>query len=57
MHQMGECADCLFRGNAVEFGQQRGITVHGTHRATVSENVLTDVRGAGIYIEDGSAPG
>lgn len=28
--------------------------VHGTHFATVTENTLFEVRGAGIYIEDGN---
>jgi parallel beta-helix repeat protein len=28
--------------------------VHGTHLSTVEENVLYNVRGAGIYLEDGN---
>ena len=31
-----------------------GIIVHGTHSSTVEDNVLYNVRGAGIYIEDGN---
>ena len=54
LHRMGACPECLFRGNAVENGQQRGVVVHGTHLATVEHNVFTDVRGAHMYIEDGS---
>lgn len=53
-HQMGECPDCIYRNNAIENGMQRGIIVHGTHLSLVSHNVLWDVRGAGIYIEDGN---
>jgi hypothetical protein len=53
-HYAGICHGCAFRGNAIEFGQQRGIVVHETHAATVEANVLSDVRGAGIYIEDGN---
>ncbi|KAL6070194.1 G8 domain-containing protein [Balamuthia mandrillaris] len=53
-HLMRDCPDCLARGNAVEFSHQRGIVVHGTHLAQVIENTLYDVRGAGIYIEDGN---
>jgi len=53
-HYANVCPGCVFRGNAVEFGQQRGIVVHETHAATVEANVLSDVRGAGIYIEDGN---
>jgi hypothetical protein len=53
-HYMNECPECIFRGNALEFGQQRGIVIHETHLALVENNVLNDIRGAGIYIEDGN---
>jgi hypothetical protein len=51
LHRQGSCPDCLLHGNAIEQSHQRGIVVHGTHRALVSENVLYDVRGANIYLE------
>ena len=54
LHLVGDCPACAFHGNAVEFGHQRGIVIHGTHGATVSHNVIADVRGAGIYVEDGN---
>ena len=41
-------------GVAVERALNKAITVHGTHGATVERNVVYDVRGAGIYIEDGN---
>ena len=53
-HKLGPCPDCVFANNAIEFGHQRGIIVHGTHLSSVEANVLWDVRGAGIYIEDGN---
>jgi hypothetical protein len=53
-HLMGSCPGCSFVGNAIEYGHQRGIVVHGTHQALVADNVLSDVRGAGIYVEDGN---
>eukprot|EP00808_Paulinella_micropora_P018677 g74680.t1 len=53
-HHTQACPDCLLKGNAIEGSVQRGIVVHGTHLATVADNVLYDVRGAGIYIEDGN---
>lgn len=64
-HLMGDCgpapgsseARCLFRGNALETGYQRGLTVHATHRSVVDRNVLWDVNGAGIYLEDGNEMG
>ena len=49
----GEC-EALVRGVAVERALNKAITVHGTHGATVERNVVYDVRGAGIYIEDGN---
>ena len=54
LHYVNKCPDCLFQGNAVEFSQQRGIIVHETHLASVVDNVLNDVRGAGLFIEDGN---
>jgi parallel beta-helix repeat protein len=53
-HKIHECPDCLFKNNAIEYGHQRGIIIHGTHLSTVEGNVLYNVRGAGIYIEDGN---
>jgi hypothetical protein len=53
-HRIGECPDCSFENNAIEYSHQRGIIVHGTHLARVEGNVLYNVRGAGIYIEDGN---
>ena len=53
-HLVGGCAGCAFTGNVVEGGVNKGITIHGTHHASVHENVVFDVRGASIYIEDGN---
>lgn len=53
-HHMEDCPDCLFKDNAIESSQQRGIIVHGTHNSRLEGNVLYNVRGAGIYIEDGN---
>jgi hypothetical protein len=53
-HQLNDCPDCLFDGNAIETSQFRGIIVHGTHRSIVENNVMWDVRGAGVYVEDGN---
>ena len=54
LHLVGECEACVVRGIAVERALNKAITVHGTHGATVERNVVYDVRGAGIYIEDGN---
>ena len=41
-------------GLAIENGHQRAIVLHGTHLATLRDNVISGVRGASIYIEDGN---
>jgi len=53
-HHAGQCADCVFMGNAIYESAQIGITVHGTHRSLVESNVMWDVAAAGIYTEDGN---
>ena len=53
-HLVQDCPQCQAVGNAVEDSFQRGIVLHGTSGATVSDNVLYGVRGAGIYVEDGN---
>jgi len=53
-HLGGQCPECIFQGNAVVDSQQVGITIHGTHRSLVDNNVVWDARGVGIYIEDGN---
>lgn len=53
-HLVRDCPDCIAHGNAIEYSHHRGIIIHDTHMATVTHNTLFDVRGAGIYIEDGN---
>jgi len=53
-HKLKECPDCLFENNAIENSHQRGIIVHGTHLSNVEGNTLYNVRGAGVYLEDGN---
>ena len=52
-HEMGACPSCKFDGNAIEFGMQRAVVVHNTHLSLVRENVVHDVRGAALYVQDG----
>lgn len=54
LHLISKCSDCKIIGNAFEYGHQRGTTIHGTHLATVENNVYNDIRGATIYVEDGN---
>ena len=53
-HYAEDCPLCDFIGNAIERGDQRGIIIHGTHNSLVKQNVLYDLMGAYIYIEDGN---
>jgi len=53
-HLGSSCPTCLAVGNALEYGQQRGLVIHGTHLITAQDNVLHDIRGANMYIEDGN---
>lgn len=53
-HKLHDCPTCLFKNNAIENSHQRGIIVHSTHSSVVEQNVLYNVRGSGIYIEDGN---
>lgn len=57
LHYRGNCPQCQIRNNAIEYSQQRGIVIHGTHQSLVESNVLYDVRGANVYIEDGNEIG
>lgn len=54
LHVAKQCPNCLIRGNSIEYSHQRGIVVHATSLATVEFNVMNDVRGANIYLEDGN---
>ncbi|HEU4497208.1 MAG TPA: G8 domain-containing protein [Flavobacterium sp.] len=42
------------RNSVVNQSSQRGIVIHGTNGAEVSNNVVYDVRGHGIFTEDAS---
>lgn len=53
-HKMGDCPECMFIGNAVVGSQQRGIVIHSTHRSTVARNVVFGVKGAFLYVEEGT---
>ena len=53
-HKLNDCKDCLLKNNVIENSHQRGIIVHGTHNSIVENNILFNVRGANVYIEDGN---
>jgi hypothetical protein len=33
LHFLRDCPTCLFKNNDIEFSQQRGLNIHGTHRS------------------------
>ena len=53
-HRGGDSPLSIFKGNAIENSQQRGIILHQTHLTTIEDNVMSDVRGSGIYIQEGN---
>ncbi|GKZ00869.1 hypothetical protein MPSEU_001038600 [Mayamaea pseudoterrestris] len=52
-HLLGDCPSCYFRDSSIQRSFYRCISVHGTNKATVSENVAFDVTGYCYYLEDG----
>ena len=38
LHLVGDCPSCAMRGNVVEGGVNKGITLHGTHHAHIEED-------------------
>ncbi len=46
--------DQYFRKNSIHESRNRGIVIHGTNHVEVSDNVLYDIEGHGIFLEDGS---
>ena len=39
---------------AIEHAIEKGVTVHDTHSSRVHANVIWNLRGAGVYVEDGN---
>ena len=56
-HRLGDCPLCEATGNVVYNTQQRGITIHSTHRSVVQDNIVYNMKGAGIYVEEGTEIG
>ncbi|MGA8258911.1 MAG: G8 domain-containing protein [Arenicellales bacterium] len=50
-------AQFRLQGNVVQGGPRWGIVVHGSHFGLIENNVVFDVKGAGIVTEDGSETG
>jgi len=53
LHLLGSSPSSLIEGNAIINGISKGITVHGTHHSSVADNVVYNIKGVGIYVENG----
>lgn len=49
---LGDATGQYIRNSAVHGSMNRGIVVHGTNGVLVQDNVVYDVRGHGIFLED-----
>jgi hypothetical protein len=52
-HMSGMLEGSYIKSNSIHHSFQRAITVHGTHRALVQNNVAYHVKGHTIFVEDG----
>jgi hypothetical protein len=56
-HLMGDVTGQYIKNASVHHSFQRAITVHGVQNATVESNVCYDIKGHGIFLEDGNESG
>jgi cell migration-inducing and hyaluronan-binding protein len=52
-HMMGNARGSYLRDSSIDHSFNRGITVHGTHNLVVAGNVIHDVVGHAVFLEDG----
>ncbi len=43
----------VLRNSSITNSNNRGVTIHGTHNLKIENNVLNDIHGHGIFMEDG----
>jgi hypothetical protein len=53
-HMAGELETSYIRSNSIHHSFQRAVTVHGTHRSLVQNNVAYRVLGHTYFVEDGN---
>jgi len=51
---LGDATGQYIRNSVIHESENRGIVVHGTNGVTVENNIVYDVRGHGVFTEDGS---
>jgi hypothetical protein len=56
-HLVGNAAGQYIKNSVVKDANNRAITVHGTQNTNVSDNVVYNVRGHAIFLEDGNETG
>ncbi|KAL3916919.1 MAG: hypothetical protein SGPRY_006617 [Prymnesium sp.] len=52
-HLAEDCPKCKLVGSAFIDGCNKGVALQGTHNALLQENVVYNVRGAGVYFVNG----
>lgn len=52
-HLLGDCPDCYVKDSSFHKSFYRCVSIHGTNRSIISENVAYDVKGYCYYLEDG----
>ncbi|MCX6181744.1 MAG: Ig-like domain-containing protein, partial [Bacteroidetes bacterium] len=53
-HMAGDVSGQYIKNSAVHHSYQRAVTVHASQNATVESNVCYDIKGHGIFLEDGN---
>lgn len=52
-HMQGEASGSYVRNSAVYNSNNRAITIHGTHKLRVHNNVVHNIKGHSVFLEDG----
>jgi hypothetical protein len=56
-HLTNDVKGQFFKGSSVHHSFQRAVTVHAAQNATVQDNVMYDILGHAIFLEDGNETG
>lgn len=52
-HVLQDCPSCYLKDSSIHHSFYRCVSIHGTNRTTISENVAYDITGFCYYLEDG----
>ena len=51
-HMNGDMAGCYVKGSSVHRTFNRAVNIHNSHNVLVQNNVVYDVKGGAIFLED-----